>query len=54
MKIKKMVLVAVFLLAIIQLSALPCWDMYKGCKDGGGSQAYCDGVWLGCMYARYK
>lgn len=35
-------------------SSLPCYDMYQGCMSGGGHSAdYCDGVWCGCMRAKY-
>ena len=34
-------------------SATPCTDGWAGCLAGGGSEAYCDGYWCGCMYSRY-
>lgn len=50
--------VAAVLLAALSLpaaaaAALPCYDMWRGCLDGGGSAAYCEGVWLGCMQKTY-
>jgi hypothetical protein len=37
----------------VAVSELPCYDMWRGCLDGGGSSSYCEGVWLGCMNKTY-
>ena len=34
-------------------SGLPCYDQWAGCKAGGGSDAFCDGMWCACMYREY-
>jgi hypothetical protein len=42
-----------FALAAAAETGLPCYDMWRGCLDGGGSSSYCEGVWLGCMNSHY-
>ena len=34
-------------------TGLPCYDLWRGCLDGGGGTNYCEGVWLGCMERTY-
>jgi hypothetical protein len=34
-------------------SDTPCTDQWAGCIAGGGSEAFCHGMWCGCMYSRY-
>jgi hypothetical protein len=33
--------------------ATPCTDRWAGCVAGGGGDAFCDGMWCGCMYSSY-
>ncbi len=34
-------------------SDTPCTDQWAGCKAGGGSDPFCDGMWCACMYNTY-
>jgi hypothetical protein len=34
-------------------SATPCADKYAGCRAGGGSESFCDGMFCACMYNTY-
>lgn len=53
-KLRSTWVAAIVLVALsLPAAALPCYDMWRGCRDGGGSEAYCEGVWLGCMDKTY-
>jgi hypothetical protein len=30
-----------------------CTEMRNGCRAGGGSEAFCYGMWCGCLYEKY-
>jgi hypothetical protein len=34
-------------------TGLPCYDLWRGCIDGGGGTNYCEGLWRGCMEKTY-
>ena len=34
-------------------SDLPCYNQWQKCLDSGKSTEFCDGVWYGCMCAKY-
>lgn len=39
--------------ALAAESDTPCTDQWAGCIAGGGSEAFCHGMWCACMYNKY-